>query len=71
MSRFNKGFIALIVFAGVVVSSGTAPASSNWEISQEGVSLGIYAGSTHFERPNVSERLGVPSIPSTAVIDCN
>jgi hypothetical protein len=71
MSRFNKGFIALIVFAGVVASSGTAHASSNWEFSEDSVNLGIDAVSPHVERTNGADRVWYPSIPSTAVADCN
>ena len=71
MSRFNKGFIALIVFAGVVASSGTANASSNWEFSEDSVNLGIDAVSPHVERTNGADRVWYPSIPSTAVVDCN
>ena len=71
MSRFNKGFIAVIVFAGVVASSGTAHASSNWEFSEDAVNLGINAVSPHVERTNGVDRVWYPSIPSTAVSDCN
>jgi len=71
MSRFRKGFIALIVFAGVVASSGTANASSNWEFSEDSVNLGIDAVSPHVERTNGADRVWYPSIPSTAVVDCN
>jgi len=71
MSRFNKGVIALIVFAGVFALSGTAHASSNWEFSEDSVNLGIDAVSPHVERTNGADRVWYPSIPSTAVVDCN
>ena len=71
MSRFNKGVSALIVFAGVFALSGTAHASSNWEFSEDSVNLGIDAVSPHVERTNGADRVWYPSIPSTAVVDCN
>ena len=71
MSRFNKGVIALIVFAGVFALSGTAHASSNWEFSEDSVNLGIDAVSPHVERTNGADRVWYPSIQSTAVVDCN
>ena len=71
MSRFSKGVSALIVFAGVFALSGTAHASSNWEFSEDSVNLGIDAVSPHVERTNGADRVWYPSIPSTAVVDCN
>jgi hypothetical protein len=71
MSRFKKGFIALVVSVGVFAPSGMAQASSNWEFTEDSVNLGIDAVSPHVERTNGADRVWYPSIPSTAVVDCN
>lgn len=72
MSRFFKGFIAVTIFVGTAaVTSGTVSAASTWEFSEDSVSLGINAVSPHVERTNGNDRVWYPSLPSTAVVDCN
>ena len=73
MSRIRKGLItsAVVVAVSICTGASTSLASSSWEFSEDSVNLGIDAVSPHVERTNGSDRVWYPSIPSTAVVDCN
>ena len=72
MFGFRKGLVAsAVVAASICTGASTSFAASSWEFSEDSVNLGINAVSPHVERTNGYDRVWFPSLPSTAVVDCN
>lgn len=72
MFGFRKGLVAsVVVAASICTGASTSFAASSWEFSEDSVNLGINAVSPHVERTNGYDRVWFPSLPSTAVVDCN
>ena len=70
MFGFRKSIIA-VVFAASFFAAASPVSAVSWDFSEDSVNLGINAVSPHVERTNGLDRVWYPSLPSTAVVDCN